>query len=124
MPPLGARLRLAAYRVGGGRRGNVARGLVRVLKTSVPYVARVENRHPAVGGADGETMADAKLRGPLVLRSSGRAVTAEDFEVLARDVAPDAARVACLPATANGAAGGRQRRRCPARCGCSSCPGW
>ena len=32
-------------------------------------------------------------------------MTADDFEVLARNVAPpDAARVACLPATANGAA--------------------
>src|SRR5690242_20901037 len=40
----------------------------------------------------------AKTRGPLVLRSRGRAVTAEDFEQLARDVAPEAARVRCLPA--------------------------
>ena len=88
---------MSAYRVGGGRRGNVARGVVRVLKSSVPYVTQVENRHPAAGGVDGETMDNAKLRGPLELRASGRAVTADDFEVLARDVAPDAARVA-LPA--------------------------
>jgi len=104
VPPLGARLEMSAYRVGGGRRGNVARGVVRVLKSSVPYVTQVENRHPAAGGVDGETMDNAKLRGPLELRASGRAVTADDFEVLARDVAPDAARVACLPATSNGAA--------------------
>ena len=104
VPPLGARLEMSAYRVGGGRRGNVARGVIRVLKSSVPYVTQVENRHPAAGGVDGETMDNAKLRGPLELRASGRAVTADDFEVLARDVAPDAARVACLPATANGAA--------------------
>ena len=37
-------LRLEAYRTGGGQAGNVARGQVRVLKTSIPYVARVENR--------------------------------------------------------------------------------
>jgi predicted phage baseplate assembly protein len=104
VPPLGSRLAMTAYRVGGGRRGNVARGVVRVLKSSVPYVTQVENRHPAAGGVDGETMDNAKLRGPLELRASGRAVTADDFEVLARDVAPDAARVACLPATSNGAA--------------------
>jgi predicted phage baseplate assembly protein len=96
VPPLGSRLVVSAYRVGGGRRGNVARGVVRVLKSSVPYVNRVENRHPAAGGVDGETMDNARLRGPLELRASGRAVTADDFEVLARDVAPDAARVACL----------------------------
>jgi predicted phage baseplate assembly protein len=95
-PPAGAVLRLDAYRTGGGRRGNVARGQVRVLKTSIPYVSRVENRAPAVGGAEAETLTDAKARGPLLLRSRGRAVTAEDFEQLARDVAPDAARVCCV----------------------------
>jgi predicted phage baseplate assembly protein len=96
VPTAGAVLRIEMYRTGGGRAGNVARGQVRVLKTSVPYVARVENRHPAVGGAQAETLADAKARGPMLLRSRGRAVTAEDFEQLAHDVAPDAARVHCV----------------------------
>jgi predicted phage baseplate assembly protein len=76
VPPRGATLTVASYRTGGGRRGNVARGQVRVLKTSVPYVARVENRAPAVGGADAETMDEAKVRGPILLRTRGRAVTA------------------------------------------------
>ncbi|MFZ1411898.1 MAG: putative baseplate assembly protein, partial [Micropruina sp.] len=75
----------------------VARGQVRVLKTSIPYVSRVENRTPAIGGAEAETLAEAKARGPLLLRSRGRAVTAADFEELAQDVAPDAARVKCVP---------------------------
>lgn len=97
IPPIGATLRMDSYRTGGGQAGNVARGQVRVLKTSVPYVSRVENRAPAVGGAEAESLADAKARGPLLLRSRGRAVTAEDFEELARDVAPDAARVHCVP---------------------------
>jgi predicted phage baseplate assembly protein len=96
IPPPGAVLRLESYRTGGGQAGNVARGQVRVLKTSIPYVSRVENRSPAIGGADAETLDDAKARGPLLLRSRGRAVTAEDFEELARDVAPDAARVHCV----------------------------
>ena len=96
IPPAGAVLRLESYRTGGGQTGNVARGQVRVLKTSIPYVSRVENRSPAIGGAEAETLDDAKARGPLLLRSRGRAVTAEDFEELARDVAPDAARVHCV----------------------------
>ncbi len=96
VPPAGAVLRLEGYRTGGGVRGNVARGQVRVLKTSVPYVARVENRVAAVGGAEAESLEDAKARGPLLLRSRGRAVTAEDFEELARDVAPEVARVHCV----------------------------
>jgi predicted phage baseplate assembly protein len=97
IPPLGAVLRLESYRTGGGQAGNVAKGQVRVLKTSIPYVSRVENRSAATGGAEAETLDDAKARGPLLLRSRGRAVTAADFEELARDAAPDAARVHCVP---------------------------
>jgi predicted phage baseplate assembly protein len=95
IPSIGARLRLRAYRTGGGRRGNVARNQVVVLKTSVPYVSSVLNRAPAVGGADAETLADAKIRGPMLLRTRGRAVTREDFEELAREVAGDA-RIHCV----------------------------
>ncbi|MEO7587036.1 MAG: putative baseplate assembly protein [Arachnia sp.] len=97
VPAAGAVLRLRSYRTGGGERGNVAVGQVRVLKTSIPYVNRVENRSHATGGAEAETLTDAKTRGPLMLRSRGRAVTTEDFEQLAHDVAPDAARIRCVP---------------------------
>jgi predicted phage baseplate assembly protein len=96
IPPAGAVLRLEAYRTGGGQAGNVATGQVRVLKTSIPYVSRVENRSPAIGGAEAETLEDAKTRGPLLLRSQGRAVTAVDFEQLARHVAPEIARAHCV----------------------------
>ncbi len=102
IPPKGAHLRLTVYRTGGGLSGNVATGQVRVLKTSVPYVARVENRTPAVGGARAEDIDDAKLRGPLVLRSRGRAVTAEDFVELTKQVAPEIARVHCVGAEGGG----------------------
>jgi predicted phage baseplate assembly protein len=95
VPPRGSSLVLTGYRTGGGRQGNVTAGQVRVLKTSVPYVARVENRAAAVGGSDVETLDDAKVRGPMLLRARGRAVTAEDFVEIARDVAPEAARVHC-----------------------------
>ncbi|HYN71302.1 MAG TPA: putative baseplate assembly protein [Nakamurella sp.] len=102
VPPKGSHLRLSVYRTGGGVSGNVATGQVRVLKTSVPYISRVENRTPAVGGARAEDIEDAKLRGPLVLRSRGRAVTAEDFVELTKQVAPEIARVHCLGADAGG----------------------
>lgn len=104
VPPKGSLLRMSTYRTGGGRAGNVAVGQIRVLKTSVPYVNAVENRRPATGGADGESLDNAKVRGPLELRSSGRAVTADDFEELSRAIAPDAARLHCIPVTAAGAA--------------------
>jgi predicted phage baseplate assembly protein len=106
VPPKGARIRLRGYRVGGGVRGNVAALSLSVLKSSIPYVARVENRRPARGGVDGERIEDAKIRGPIVLRTRGRAVTTEDFEHLAREAAPEVARIRAVPATAAGEAGG------------------
>ena len=80
VPPKGAHLRLREYRVGGGRRGNVATRSISVMKSSIPFVARVENRRPARGGVDGEDIENAKVRGPIRLRARGRAV-ADDMDV-------------------------------------------
>ncbi|MFB9371586.1 putative baseplate assembly protein [Kitasatospora albolonga] len=96
VPAKGAPVRLRAYRTGGGRRGNVARRTLTVLRSSVPYLARVENRAAATGGVDGERVADARQRGQLELRTRGRAVTAEDYEQLAREAAPEVGRVRCV----------------------------
>ncbi|MFI9273048.1 putative baseplate assembly protein [Kitasatospora sp. NPDC052896] len=100
VPPKGARLRVPHYRTGGGTGGNVARGTITVLRSSVPYVARVDNREAARGGVDGETVENAKLRAPNLLRLQERAVTAGDFELIARQAAPSAARVSCVAAVA------------------------
>jgi predicted phage baseplate assembly protein len=106
VPPKGARIRVARYRTGGGRAGNVARGAISVLRSSVPYVSRVDNREAARGGVDGETVDDAKLRGPLLVRAQERAVTAADYEQFAAAAAPSVARVRCMPASEAGADGG------------------
>ncbi|MEW2546289.1 putative baseplate assembly protein [Streptomyces sp. NPDC047002] len=98
VPPKGAQVRVARYRTGGGPAGNVARGAVNVLRSSVPYVARVGNREAAQGGVAGETVDNAKLRAPQALRMQERAVTAEDYEIIARRAAPSVRRVRCLPA--------------------------
>jgi predicted phage baseplate assembly protein len=105
IPPKSATLRMSSYRTGGGTKGNVARGQIRVLKTSVPYVSRVENRRAAVGGAAAETVDEVKARGPMLLRARGKAVTAQDFEQLTRDVAPEVARAHCLTAAHESQAG-------------------
>lgn len=105
VPPKSAILAMSAYRTGGGPEGNVGPGQIRVLKTSVPYISRVVNRRPAVGGALAETIDDLKRRAPLLLRSQGRAVTGRDFEQLARQAAPEIARVHCLTAHDEGTSG-------------------
>jgi predicted phage baseplate assembly protein len=98
VPHKGAHLRLREYRVGGGRKGNLAPRAISVMKASIPFVARVENRRAARGGVDGEDIENAKIRGPIRLRARGRAVTTEDFEQLAREVAPEIARVRAVAA--------------------------
>ena len=106
VPPKGAPIRIPAYRTGGGRRGNVARNTLVVLRDPVPFISTVTNRRAGAGGVDGEAVRDAAVRGPLQLRTRDRAVTAEDYEQLAREAAPQAARVRCVAAD-DGSAGVR-----------------
>jgi predicted phage baseplate assembly protein len=103
VPAKDAMVRVPVYRTGGGQRGNVARGLLRIQREPVPFVSRVENRSAATGGVAAESVAEAAVRGPLVLRTRDRAVTAEDYEQLAREAAPEVARVRCVPAADDGA---------------------
>jgi predicted phage baseplate assembly protein len=96
VPPKGANMRVPLYRAGGGSGGNVAAHALTVLKASIPYVGRVDNRRPGQGGVDGEDVESAKVRGPILLRTRDRAVTAEDFEHIAREAAPEVARARAL----------------------------
>jgi predicted phage baseplate assembly protein len=104
VPPAGAHVRIRRYRTGGGRAGNVAAHEVVTLKSALPFIGRVDNRRAGAGGVDGETLEAAKTRGPLVLGTRNRAVTARDFEQLAREATPQVARVRCLPVDADGIA--------------------
>lgn len=98
VPAKGEVVRIRQYAIGGGAIGNVGVGAIRTLKSSVPFVAAVENRYSAHGGTEAETLDEAKNRGALLLRTRGRAVTAEDYEVLSREAVPEAARVRCVTA--------------------------
>ena len=100
IPPKGDRnVRAAFYQVGGGDDGNVPPGAAVVLKDSIAYILGVVNHFPATGGSDLETIEEVKARGPHVLKSRNRAVTAEDFEWLAREASNSVARVKALPST-------------------------
>jgi predicted phage baseplate assembly protein len=98
VPPKGRRIKVDVYLTGGGRLGNLAPRAISILKSSIPYVSRVENRYAMAGGVDGEDIENAKVRGPITLRTRGRAVTTEDFEHLAREAAPELARVHAVAA--------------------------
>ncbi|UOZ05634.1 putative baseplate assembly protein [Amycolatopsis sp. WQ 127309] len=98
VPQRGAPVRMRRYHSGGGGQGNVAVRAVNTLRASIPFIAGVENLEPAQGGVDGETLEQAKRRGPIMLRTRSRAVTAEDYEAIAREAAPEVARIHCLTA--------------------------
>jgi predicted phage baseplate assembly protein len=96
IPPIDAEVLVTGYRFGGGTRGNVGAGTLTVLKTSIPFIARVENPETARGGVDAETVDNAKIRGPMSLRTAQRAVTLQDFERLTLEAGPTVARARCL----------------------------
>ncbi|MCD6302431.1 MAG: putative baseplate assembly protein [Anaerolineae bacterium] len=107
IPPRGADIRFSSYRYGGGTSGNVRSGTITELKTTIAYVSRVTNHLPAQGGLDAETLEEAMFRAKSLMRTRYRAVTAEDYEFLARQAFPGrVARVRCLQTPITGGRGG------------------
>jgi predicted phage baseplate assembly protein len=76
------------YSYGGGTRGNVPAGAIKTPLTSLTGIdeSKVSNLLVATGGRDEQSIDDAKKRAPALLRSNHRAVTAGDFEELAKQV--------------------------------------
>jgi len=97
MPPEGSNnIVVRRYHVGGGARGNVGAYSVNVLRQPIPYIEGVTNHFAARGGADAETVEEVKQRGPHVIKSKNRAVTADDFEWLAKEASSGVARAKCV----------------------------
>ncbi|MAT03658.1 MAG: putative baseplate assembly protein [Acidimicrobiaceae bacterium] len=97
IPPEGARIVMTQYRAGGGNSGNVGSNTLTTMRTTIPYVSGVTNLVPATGGVDAESVENAKLRGPMSIRTGARAVTASDYERLAAEADSGVGRVRCLP---------------------------
>ena len=97
VPPKGAEIAVAGYRVGGGLSGNVGAGTLTALRTTIPYVDRVANLRAAGGGVDPEPIENAKMRAPALIRTGQRAVTAHDYERLTLEADRRVARTRCLP---------------------------
>ncbi|AZI44511.1 putative baseplate assembly protein (plasmid) [Deinococcus psychrotolerans] len=104
VPEPGATLKVRRYLYGGGVIGNVPARALSVLKASIPYVARVINHAPALGGRNSQTLDDAVTRVPHVLRTRTRAVTADDYEYLAAQV-DGVARSRCITPNVSSSAG-------------------
>jgi uncharacterized phage protein gp47/JayE len=87
------------YRVGGGVAGNVGANTLTVLKQSIAFVQGVTNPFAAQGGADPETIEEAKRRGTYAIKNRDRAITAEDYESLALSASRRVARARCVQAS-------------------------
>ncbi len=93
IPPRGAgNIRMARYCSGGGSAGNVPKGSVTQLLSSLPFIDRVSNPFVAEGGADAESSADFLARAPRGVRHQGQAVSLQDYEDLAHLATPEVAR--------------------------------
>lgn len=99
VPPINPNNIRISYRSGGGQKGNVAAHSVRTVRSGVTVAQVVFNPIAASGGADGEMLSNASSavvsaiseRGPQLVRHRHRAVTAEDYEQLARAASPGVA---------------------------------
>ena len=83
------------YRTGGGPAGNVAANTLKTLVDSVGGV-KVTNLEPARGGRAIEPVENVLLRGPNEFPTVRRAVTADDFELLAAQSTGGVARARAL----------------------------
>ncbi len=97
VPPAGAEVLATTYRTGGGAKGNVATGAVSRLLAGIPGVESVKNPRPAEGGADAEGPDALSSRGPRTLAHRGRALTAADYETMAREASPAVAVAQAIP---------------------------
>jgi Baseplate J-like protein len=99
VPPTGRDSIMCEYRVGGGAAGNVGAHTLTVLKQSIAFVESVTNPFAAQGGADPESIEDAKRRGTYAIKNRDRAITAEDYESLALAASRRVARAKCVQAS-------------------------
>jgi hypothetical protein len=88
---------MARYRSGGGASGNRKAQTIQQLRGSIPYIDKVTNPEPAAGGSDAESIDKLIDRAPRQLRHGYRAVTAQDFEDLAKFASTEVARARCIP---------------------------
>jgi hypothetical protein len=74
----------ARYRIGLGVAGNVAPDALTVPLTHVAGITSITNPFPATGGADRESTDEARISGPGSVIAQDRAVTLDDYRLLAQ----------------------------------------
>ena len=102
IPPAGQdNIRAFSYQAGGGAAGNILTGEIQTLSTAIAGVESVVNPVAADGGSDKATVEEMLDIGPGIISHRRRAVTIEDFELLAFEASRKIKKVRCLPNTNN-----------------------
>ena len=83
-----------SYRLVPGSKGNVGPHEV-VVADAINKPVEVTNLVPTTGGRDAETIDEIVRRAPSLLNSRDRAVTRNDFEIIAQEASGEVARAAC-----------------------------
>ncbi len=83
-PAEGRRIRVASYLHGGGQETNLPAGDIKEIATNASRLT-VRHEWPTKGGLDAETVTQAERRIPQYLTHRNRAVTAQDFKILAEN---------------------------------------
>lgn len=104
-PPRGVNNVRISYQRGGGGIGDRPAGTITQMKSAIPYVDSAINLEAAAGGADAQSVDEARRRGPAVLRHQNRAVAIVDYEDLAFMASPAVARAKGIPTRGKANAG-------------------
>lgn len=96
-PPKGKfNIKMKRYHTGGGAVGNVTKNTIQCMLQSIPFISGCTNPYAAEGGSDMESVDNLKARAAGAFKSLQRAVTAEDYQWLAREASSSVARSYCL----------------------------
>lgn len=84
------------YKTGGGEYTNVPEGAINQLGKYVGFINGVCNHKMLIGGSDTETLSEALSRNAAMLRHQNMAITARDFEEIAKAASRNIKKVKCF----------------------------
>ena len=85
IPKVGSEIIASYYATTIGKKGNIQKGKIKVLRQAISFISGVKNIEDATGGTDGDNIDDLIKIAPSYLKTKNRAVTVEDYETLAKD---------------------------------------
>lgn len=84
------------YSVTEAEKGNLAEGKIHTLESDIGFISEVNNYEVTTGGLPQETEDLAMERSTAAIRHGGRAVTARDFEDLAKEATRNISKAKCF----------------------------